>query len=87
MKKLKSRRRVWVKFLVALTIVIGAMAVVGQTCQPVIHVGHDDYMLMPISEWGFGSGYWDGFNAHTRQGTGGRIISYGIVWRSTNVYP
>ena len=63
MKKPKSRLLGWVKFFVVLTAITGVVAVVGQTCHSVIRVGHDDYMLMPISEWGFGSGYWDGFNA------------------------
>lgn len=65
----------------ALLVSLVAFVCVCQFVRPAWRVGHDEVRLLPVQDWGFGAGYWDGVS------TGGRIYRYGPVERTTNIYP
>lgn len=72
-----------IAFVVVFLSLIGGLAVVCQSGEHTWTHGHDQYRLLPIKEWNFRSGYWDGIDGHG-QGTGGRIYQYGFIERVTN---
>jgi hypothetical protein len=44
-------------------------------------VGHNELSLVPVRDWGFGDGFWDGVSS------GGRIYDCGPLHYETNVSP
>ena len=65
-------------------VLLAALIIARQLVHPAWETRHDSYQLLPVQEWGFGVGYWDGVNPTTRQGVSGRIYGCGFIERSTN---
>lgn len=65
----------------ALLTLVVAFVCVCQFVRPSWRVGHDEYKLLPVQDWDFGPGYWDGVS------TGGRFYDCGPIERITNIYP
>lgn len=87
MKQEQFRFHAWALAGMVMVFVLLAVAAVGRTLRPSWRVGHSRCEIVPFSEWGFGSGFWDGKDPHTHRGVGGRIYGYGFVQQTTNAYP
>ncbi len=73
-----------VTFAVSALLFLLAFAGICQIARSPWRVGRNEYVLLPIGEWGFGTGHWDGYDLRARQGIGGRVYYYGVVRRVTN---
>jgi len=84
----RPQRRRFQPVFVVLASVFVALVVVSEFFHPIKNIGHDDWRLLPIQEWGLAvgsnAGFWDGIDLKTHHDTGGRIYTYGFLERSTN---
>ena len=83
----KRSKLIYLPYAVVIIMLL-TLAAVGQFVRPSVTIGHDEWSLLPVREWGImvgnNAGFWDGVKSRTHQGVGGRIYVYGCLERMTN---